>query len=47
MNRYIIVYTFLAIIMAALVFVIGMPWTTKRHRLFARSEARKGERSRR
>ena len=46
MNRYLIVYTFLAIIMAALVFLIGMPWTTKRHR-FARSEARKKARSRR
>ena len=46
MNRYLIVYTFLAIIMAALVFVIGMPWTTNR-RGFAWSRARRKNRSRR
>jgi len=46
MNRYLIVYTFLAIIMAALVFLIGMPWTSNR-RKFARSRARKNDRLRR
>jgi len=46
MNRYFVVYTFLAIIMAALVFVIGMPWTSNR-RKFAWSRARRRDRSRR
>jgi len=30
MIRYALVYTFLAFFMAALVYVIGMPWTSKR-----------------
>lgn len=29
MNRYALVYTFLGIIMLALVYVIGMPWFSK------------------
>jgi hypothetical protein len=32
MIRYALVYTFLAAIMAALVFVIGMPWTSRRRK---------------
>jgi hypothetical protein len=32
MIRYAIVYTFLGILMAALVYVIGMPWKTKRRK---------------
>jgi hypothetical protein len=46
MNRYFIVYTFLAIIMAALVILIGMPWTSHR-RKFAWSRTRKKDRLRR
>jgi len=30
MIRYALVYTFLAFFMVALVYVIGMPWTSKR-----------------
>ena len=43
MIRYAIVYTFLAIIMAALVYVIGIPWTSNR-REYARYKARRGRR---
>jgi len=32
MIRYTLVYTFLAIIMVALVFVIGMPWKSERRK---------------
>ena len=32
MIRYALVYSFLAIIMAALVFVIGMPWKLERRK---------------
>jgi hypothetical protein len=32
MIRYALVYTFLAVFMAALVYVIGMPWTSKRRK---------------
>ena len=32
MIRYALVYTFLAIIMVALVFVIGMPWKLERRK---------------
>jgi hypothetical protein len=43
MNRYTLVYTFLAIVMAALVYIIGMPWASSR-RTFAGSEARRKQR---
>ena len=43
MIRYALVYTFLAIIMAALVYVIGMPWTSNR-RKYARYRARRDHR---
>ena len=45
MIRYAIVYTFLGILMAALVYVIGMPWMEKR-RKFARNPGRREQRSR-
>jgi hypothetical protein len=32
MIRYALVYTFLAIVMAALVYVIGMPWISRRRK---------------
>jgi len=32
MIRYALVYTFLAVVMAALVYVIGMPWISRRRR---------------
>jgi hypothetical protein len=32
MIRYAIVYTFLGILMAALVYIIGMPWSSKRRK---------------
>jgi hypothetical protein len=32
MIRYALIYTFLAAVMAALVFVIGMPWTSRRRK---------------
>jgi len=32
MIRYALVYTFLGILMAALVYVIGMPWFSKRRK---------------
>jgi hypothetical protein len=32
MIRYTLVYTFLAVVMAALVFVIGLPWVSKRRK---------------
>ena len=32
MIRYALVYTFLGLIMAALVYVIGMPWFAKRRK---------------
>jgi flagellar basal body-associated protein FliL len=43
MNRYILVYTFLAIVMAALVYIIGMPWVSSR-RKFARYEEQQKQR---
>lgn len=45
MIRYAIVYTFLGILMAALVYIIGMPWSSKR-RTFAWGSSRRKEQPR-
>jgi len=44
MNRFAIVYTFLGILMAALVYIIGTPWISKR-RKFAWDRSRRDRRS--
>jgi hypothetical protein len=44
MIRYAIVYTFLAILMAALVYVIGMPWSSKRRKFAWEASRRKDQR---
>jgi hypothetical protein len=41
MIRYAIVYTFLGILMAALVYIIGMPWSSKRRKFAWDSSRRK------
>jgi hypothetical protein len=44
MMRYALVYAFLATVMLALVYVIGMPWKTKRYKP-AWDEERRNDRS--
>jgi hypothetical protein len=46
MNRYALVYTFLGIIMLALVYVIGMPWFSE-SRKHALTRTRRSQRRRR
>jgi len=41
MIRYALVYAFLAIVMLALVYVIGMPWMPKRYKHAWNEERRK------
>jgi hypothetical protein len=44
MIRYAIVYTFLGILMAALVYIIGMPWSSKRRKFAWDSSRSKDQR---
>ena len=42
MNAYVLVYAILAIVMGAMVYVVGTPWLTPKPRKIGRRRSRKG-----